>query len=312
MSRVRVPSPAVCSCRLKSAASPSAHRGLDDREADDIAIKQRDFDQDAETARLQFSLATLLITIAVAALATASVTELPEWLGAPLLALITTATTALVLNAAVRSKGYALCFYLGAALPLCILAIRTALVMAALANGLLEVQGAASGPRMMQWYTENHLGQRLSYRWEAVSALACAPLIGLICVAARWLGDKPRRLREVHVARRGGRRWVVALLTGLVVLAVVATSTMSIRSLRLVLPPDPSWDSHDGTPVLPSGKVMTTSTELAKGDKVLVEQGGAWWRARIKQVIAGGALIHYVGWESQWDETVPLTRLQLP
>lgn len=40
------------------------------------------------TPALQFSLATLLILVAVAAVAVASITEMPEWLGAPVLAVI--------------------------------------------------------------------------------------------------------------------------------------------------------------------------------------------------------------------------------
>ena len=40
-------------------------------------------------SRLQFSLAALLVIVTIAALVFASITQLPDWIGAPVLAFIT-------------------------------------------------------------------------------------------------------------------------------------------------------------------------------------------------------------------------------
>ncbi|HVX12459.1 MAG TPA: LamG-like jellyroll fold domain-containing protein, partial [Pirellulales bacterium] len=77
--------------------------------------------------------------------------------------------------------------------------------------------------------------------------------------------------------------------------------------------PAAAWDAHEGSPVQPTDNWVQTPNELAAGDRVLVEQAGAWWRGRVKSVAADGSVaIHYVGWGSSWDESVPVSRLQLP
>jgi hypothetical protein len=77
--------------------------------------------------------------------------------------------------------------------------------------------------------------------------------------------------------------------------------------------PDRSWDRHDGTSVSANGTPVIDLTELNKGDRVLVEQSGTWWRGRALAVNPDGSVrIHYVGWGSDSDETVPRSRLQLP
>ena len=261
----------------------------------------------------QFSLGGMLILVAVAAVTVASVTELPEWLGAPLLALIVVTSAAVVVNAALSSKQYAFAFYLGAAFPLCLMLVRTSLVIPALSEGLREPEPIAQAMGgMRQLYGESYLVQRLSYRWEAVAALVCAPLVGLSCVTARWLA-KRERPAETHDDQPYSRwRRAVAVLALLLVPAVVVTSVVAIRSLRLI-PPDPSWDNHNGTPVVASGTAVTAADGLTRGDRVFIEQGGSWWRGRVVHVFANNTItVHYVGWDSSFDETVPLSRLQMP
>ena len=66
-------------------------------------------------------------------------------------------------------------------------------------------------------------------------------------------------------------------------------------------------------PVQPSGKPVSPKTQLKAGDRVLVEWGGSWWKGQVLEVPPGGNVkIHYVGWDAQWDEVAPRTRLQLP
>lgn len=77
--------------------------------------------------------------------------------------------------------------------------------------------------------------------------------------------------------------------------------------------PSTAWDAHDGSSVQPSGNWIKTPNELVAGDRVLVEQLGLWWRGQVKSVAADGSVaIHYVGWASSWDESVPVSRLQVP
>ena len=217
------------------------------------------------------------------------------------------------MGAAIRSKGYALTFYIGAAFPLCMLVVRTSLLLAALSDGFIERETLRRGLTMAQLYGANYLNQRLSYRWEAAAALACAPFVGMVCVALCWLGDQKTKVSATAAERTKHRRWVAASLVILLFAAVAGTSFVVMRSLRAILPPDPAWDSHDGNPVTPSGKLIAATSNLAPGDRVLVEQGGTWWRGRVKRVIpTGNVEIHFVGWESTWDEVVPSTRLQLP
>lgn len=266
------------------------------------------------TPALQFSLATLLILVAVAAVALASITELPEWLGAPVLAVIVVCAAAVVVTAALRSKHDALVFYIGAAFPLSMAVLRTSLVMPALADGLVQpasINRSMGG--MAQLYAESYVDQRVSYRWQAAAALACAPLVGLVCVAFSRLANRQRLVSTVPAIPGYRRRWATLVLTTLVV-AVAAGSFVAIRSMRLVMPPDPSWDAHDGSPVSASGKWVAALADLKRGDRVLVEQGGTWWRGRVTRVSTADNLItiHYVGWESSFDETVPLSRLQIP
>ncbi len=66
-------------------------------------------------------------------------------------------------------------------------------------------------------------------------------------------------------------------------------------------------------PVQPSGKPVSPKTQLKVGDRVLVEWNDSWWKGQVLKVLPGGNVkIHYVGWDAQWDEVAPRTRLQLP
>ncbi len=46
------------------------------------------------------------------------------------------------------------------------------------------------------------------------------------------------------------------------------------------------------------------------GDKVDVEWKGSWWKAEVLDASDGKYKIHYVGWASSWDESVPLARMR--
>jgi hypothetical protein len=62
-----------------------------------------------------------------------------------------------------------------------------------------------------------------------------------------------------------------------------------------------------------SNRPVTEATRLKEGDAVRVEWGGNWWAGSVLSVQKNGTVrIHYEGWDSSWDETVPRSRLCLP
>lgn len=64
--------------------------------------------------------------------------------------------------------------------------------------------------------------------------------------------------------------------------------------------------------VSPSGIPVTANTALCVGQRLRVESGGNWWAGEVLELKPDGNVkIHYVGWDSTWDEVVPRTRLQL-
>jgi hypothetical protein len=48
------------------------------------------------------------------------------------------------------------------------------------------------------------------------------------------------------------------------------------------------------------------------GDSVDVNWKGSWYQGRVLSVSGGQYRIHYIGWASSWDETVPASRLRAP
>lgn len=53
------------------------------------------------------------------------------------------------------------------------------------------------------------------------------------------------------------------------------------------------------------------ASAYSAGQKVDVKWGGSWWQAQIVSVKAPDKyLIHYIGWESSWDEWVTPARMR--
>jgi hypothetical protein len=68
----------------------------------------------------------------------------------------------------------------------------------------------------------------------------------------------------------------------------------------------------EGYPVEPSGIPMQPETPLEVGAIVLANSHGQWWRAEVVGLEDGDTVrIHYPGWESHWDTSVPKTDLQV-
>lgn len=268
---------------------------------------------------LQFSLTALLTLTAVAAIIVASISQLPPSTGAPLLAFVATAVAAVVITAAMTSRGLVRTFYVGAAVPLLILLLRTVLVFSALVQELPLGRLAEYEPDSVEeTYLDSYVvdgswpRQRISYRWEAACALASAPLIGLLCAALQWLRERNERRAEMSAG--ASSRWVpIVLLTVLVLAAMAIGIGYKMTHVQHGVPADTEWDAHDGTFVPRSGTPVDALTVLSAGDKVLVFQGASWWRGRVLEVFDDGEVkIRYVGWSSSWDETVPRSRLRLP
>jgi len=67
-----------------------------------------------------------------------------------------------------------------------------------------------------------------------------------------------------------------------------------------------------GRPVQPSGLPVGPDTPLEVGSPVLANWRGMWWRAQVVALESEDRVrIHYVGWDSRWDETVPRSSLLL-
>jgi len=65
-------------------------------------------------------------------------------------------------------------------------------------------------------------------------------------------------------------------------------------------------------PIASSGIAVGKTMPLKPGQAVQVEWGGEWWAGKILELLPDGrSKIHYVGWDSTWDEIVPRSRLQL-
>ncbi len=80
---------------------------------------------------------------------------------------------------------------------------------------------------------------------------------------------------------------------------------MSVSKAAVGLPAGPG-------PVSPSGQTIDADTPLAVDQSVLVEWGGNWWSATVIDTLADGTVkVHYTGWDEQWDEIVPRSRLQM-
>ncbi len=90
-------------------------------------------------------------------------------------------------------------------------------------------------------------------------------------------------------------------------------------------PPQTGWvvdDQTEGITPCPSISFSTanSTTELqpiehnmvySAGQQVKVEWNGSWWDALIREVHAQKYLIHYIGFDSSWDEWVDETRIKL-
>jgi hypothetical protein len=68
----------------------------------------------------------------------------------------------------------------------------------------------------------------------------------------------------------------------------------------------------DAGPIASTGRTVNADTKLERNQVLQVEWGRTWWAARIMELLPGNqARIHYLGWDSGWDEVVPRSRLQL-
>jgi hypothetical protein len=81
-------------------------------------------------------------------------------------------------------------------------------------------------------------------------------------------------------------------------------------STRMTFGQPPLWA---GPPTAATGgKPVGARTTLKPGDRVQVEQIGHWWAGEVLSLEQDGHVrVHYTGWDSSWDETVPRSRLRL-
>jgi len=77
-------------------------------------------------------------------------------------------------------------------------------------------------------------------------------------------------------------------------------------------PDDDQWLDQTSVRAMPAAGTATaaTSTQFAVGNHVSVQWKGAWYPAKILQARDSQYLIHYVGYNSSWDEWVGPTRVK--
>lgn len=86
----------------------------------------------------------------------------------------------------------------------------------------------------------------------------------------------------------------------------------AINNIGALMPMFEMPQSSEGYPVEPSGIQMQPETPLDVGTIVLSCSHGQWWRAEVVAIEENDMVrIHYPGWESHWDASVPKTELQV-
>jgi hypothetical protein len=78
-------------------------------------------------------------------------------------------------------------------------------------------------------------------------------------------------------------------------------------------PPPPGPICAGGIEGFLQGETVTDKTRLHPGDRLNIEWNGSWWAGEVVAANSDGTVrIHYAGWDSNYDETVGRSRLQLP
>ena len=110
------------------------------------------------------------------------------------------------------------------------------------------------------------------------------------------------------------------LLGSLIIAAAIIVSAWLLRGNTAVAQsqgfstamPIPNPLPAEALPVQPSGIPVGPQTRLQPGMRVLVNWQGSWWRGEVLSVESADRVrIHYVGWDSSWDETVARSALQM-
>lgn len=74
----------------------------------------------------------------------------------------------------------------------------------------------------------------------------------------------------------------------------------------------PNRESASPTESTTAETTTTAAKTWKAGDKVDVEWNKEWWQGQVLIAKDGQYKVHYVGWASSWDETVPASRLRAP
>ena len=81
-------------------------------------------------------------------------------------------------------------------------------------------------------------------------------------------------------------------------------------------PPLSGWITDDQTegehpcPTIAGSSNQVTVSTYSAGQQIKVEWNGSWWDAIIREVDGENYLIHYIGFDSSWDEWVGTNRIK--
>jgi hypothetical protein len=127
------------------------------------------------------------------------------------------------------------------------------------------------------------------------------------------IGDAASRWRKKLFAPRHPIRTAIvttAFVLGILVSLWYVGST--IYDAFRNLPPVQRQAVTSPGPIGSSGIRVSAKTELKIGQAVQVEWGDVWWAGKVLRLLPDGRVkVHYVGWDSTYDEIVPRSRLQL-
>jgi hypothetical protein len=74
---------------------------------------------------------------------------------------------------------------------------------------------------------------------------------------------------------------------------------------------DDSPDYNGPGQVPSSGRKVTSVRQLKMGQTIQIQYGRSWYPGTVLAIEGNSVRVHYNGWSNSWDETVPLSRIQL-
>jgi hypothetical protein len=117
----------------------------------------------------------------------------------------------------------------------------------------------------------------------------------------------PDRIRDrsqaAHLPRPANPKLGVVIAAVIVLVVVGGASFSMLGALR----------GSSGPTSAPSGQLAGPDTPLVAGQAIMIEWNGVWYRGSVVALEPGGTVrIHYDGYSTGYDESVPRSRISVP